>query len=427
MTALIVTAVAAVLLLLRVPVGFALLLSSMGYIAFASPTSMTAAVERLISSLNGFTLLAIPLFILVGCITDQAGMADRIFDAANRLVGRVRGSLGYVNVTASLGFSWMSGAAVSDVAVMSTVMTPQMQKRGYSNKFIAGVTGASSLVTPMMPPSIPAIVFGVASGVSIGALFTATIVPAAILVVVLLLAVWFFTRKRDDLRRTGKPGSDEKAWKIYGRIIPVALAPVIILGGILGGFFTPTEAAAVAATYLLIISMVFYRSMNVSKLINALRTTFSTTASILFLVAASSLFGWVLTMERVPQLVGEAVMAISDNPTIYMLLSVAVLLLIGMVMEPTSAILITTPVLFPIALELGIDPVHYGVVLIFTLLIGMMTPPIGLVLFVMESVTTMKSKEIIAGIMPFVALFVGVAILLVFVPQLSLWLPGLLD
>src|SRR5699024_754684 len=275
------------------------------------------------------------------------------FDAANRLVGRVRGSLCYVNVTASLGFSWMSGAAVSDVAVMSTVMTPQMQKRGYSNKFIAGVTGASSLVTPMMPPSIPAIVFGVASGVSIGALFTATIVPAAILVVVLLLAVWFFTRKRDDLRRTGKPGSDEKAWKIYGRIIPVALAPVIILGGILGGFFTPTEAAAVAATYLLIISMVFYRSMNVSKLINALRTTFSTTSSILFLVAASSLFGWVLTMERVPQLVGEAVMAVSDIPTIYMLLSVAVLLLIGMVMEPTSAILITTPVLFPIALELG--------------------------------------------------------------------------
>lgn len=423
MTALVVAAAAVALLLMRVPVGFALLIPSLGYIGFASETSLSAAVERIVSSLNGFSLLAIPLFILVGAITDQAGLADRIFDAALRLVGRVRGSLGYVNILASLGFSWMSGAAVSDVAVMSTVMTPQMQKRGYSNKFIAGITGSASLITPMMPPSIPAIVFGISSGVSIGALFMAGILPALILVLVLCMAVWLYARKREDLRASSL--SKEKSWRIYARVIPLAVTPVIILGGILGGLFTPTEAAAVAAAYLILVGALFYRAINGKKLIGALKSTFSTSVSILFLVATSSLFGWVLTMERVPQNLGELVLRVSDNPIVFMLLSVVVLVLIGMVMEPTSAILITTPVLLPIALQLGIDPVHYGIVLIFTLLIGMMTPPVGLVLFVMESVTTMTSKEIIAGILPFVVIFLGVAVLLVLVPGLSLWLPGI--
>lgn len=422
MTAIIVITVALALILLRVPVGFALIIPSLGYIVFASSQSMTAAVERMTSSLNSFPLLAVPLFVLLGCMANNGGLSERVFIAANALVGRVRGGLGYVNVVSSLGFSWMSGSAASDVAVLGKIIPPQMLKRGYPTRFTAGLTAASSLVAPVMPPSIPAIMFGVASGVSIGAIFLASIVPALLLVVVLLVAVWLFARRHPELVDEAEvPGGRRRA---VLTAIPVMFAPVIILGGILGGIFTPTEAAAVAVAYVMLISVVIYRSLSFRQAVDALRETFSTSVAILFLVSSSALFGWVLTMERVPQATADLLLNLTDNPTVFLLIMLVALLLIGMVIEPTSAILITTPVLFPIALQFGVDPVHFGVVLIFALLIGLFTPPVGLVLFVLESVTTMKGTDILRGVLPFVGVFIAFAVLLVLVPQISLWLPG---
>lgn len=422
MTALLVALAALALILLRVPVGFALMAPSLAYIAFATNLSLTASVERMTSALNSFPLLAVPLFVLVGSLANSAGLSDRLFAAASALIGRVRGGLGYVNVLASLGFSWMSGSAASDVAVLGKVVAPQMQRRGYSNRFIAGISASSALVAPMMPPSIPAIMFGVASGVSIGALFLAAVVPALLLTVVLLGAVWMVSRRHPEW--TDSTAASGGRRRVVLTAAPIMFAPVIILGGILGGVFTPTEAAAVAVAYLALLGWFGYRSLPWHRLRGALADAFSTSVTILFLVAASALFGWVLTMERVPQALGEWILSVTDNPVVFLLMMLVVLLVIGMVMEPTSAILITTPVLFPIAMELAIDPVHFGVVLIFALLIGMFTPPVGLVLFVLESVTTLKGVEIVRGVLPYVGVFIGFAVLLILVPALSLWLPG---
>lgn len=423
MTAVIVIVVALALILLRVPVGFALIVPSLGYIMFVSSQSLTSSVERMTSSLNSFPLLAVPLFILLGCMANNGGLSERVFNAAHAVVGRVRGGLGYVNVLASLGFSWMSGSAASDVAVLGKIVPPQMLKRGYPRRFTAGLTAASSLVAPVMPPSIPAIMFGVASGVSIGAIFLASVVPALLLAVILLVVVWLHARRHPELvDHTPTPGGRRRA--IIGAL-PVALAPVIVLGGILGGVFTPTEAAAVAVGYVVLVSVMLYRSLSWRSFVAALKETFSTSVTILFLVAASALFGWVLTMERVPQATAELIFQLTESPTAFLLMMLVALLVIGMVIEPTSAILITTPVLFPIAMEFGIDPVHFGVVLVFSLLIGLFTPPVGLVLFVLESVTTIKGSDILRGVLPFVGVFIIFAVLLILVPQLSLWLPGL--
>lgn len=391
---------------------------------FATNISITAAVERMTSALNSFPLLAVPLFIFVGAIANSAGLSERIFDAAHAVVGRVKGGLAYVNVLSSLGFSWMSGSAASDVAVLGKVLVPQMKRHGYTNKFTAGITAAASLVSPVMPPSIPAIMFGVASGVSIGALFVASVVPALLLTVVLLLSVWIYTR-------TQPVAADPVEIKGRRRVtalkaLPIAFAPVIVLGGILGGYFTPTEAAAVAAAFLLFLGLVVYRSLTWRGILDALRDTFGTSASILFLVAASALFGWVLTMERIPQLLAQLILGFTDNPTVFMLIMLAVLFLIGMFMEPVSAVLITTPVLFPIGMQLGVDPVHFGVVLVFALLIGLFTPPIGLVLFILEAVTDLKGPDIMRGVLPYVAVFIVFAVLLILIPGLTLWLPGLI-
>lgn len=423
MTALLVTLGVVLLLFLRVPVGISLILPSLAYIVFGTGLSLTAAVERMTSSLNSFPLLAVPLFVLVGSVANASGLSERIFNAAHALVGRVRGGLGYVNVLASLGFSWMSGSAASDVAVLGKVIPAQMQRRGYSDRFTAGLTAASSLVAPVMPPSIPAIMFGVASGVSIGAMFAASVLPALLLTLILLASVWLFARKRPELvDRSPVPGGRRRA---VLAAVPIAFAPIIVLGGILGGIFTPTEAAAVAVSYLLLLGALVYRSLSWRGLFAALRETFATSAAVLFIVAGSAMFGWVLTMERVPKAIADLMLGITDNPTVFMLIMLVALLLIGMVMEPTSAILITTPVLFPIAMELGVDPVHFGVVLVFALLIGLFTPPIGLVLFILESVTTISGRDILRGVLPYVVVFILFAILLILVPGISLWLPGL--
>jgi len=423
MTALVVILVTITLLSLRTPVAWALLIPSLAYLIFATPLNSSAAIERMVISVNGFPLLAVPLFILVGTLADATGLASRLFSALQPLVGRVRGGIAYVGVAAALGFSWMSGNAVSDVAVMGTVQVPEMQKRGYSDRFIAGIVTASSLVTPLIPPSIPAIIFGVASGVSIGAILIAGIVPGLILVILLLLMVWLYSRKRDDLRSEERvPGSRRRGLLA---LLPILPAPVIVLGGILSGLFTPTEAAAAACLYVMAITAFFYRSLNRQTLVTAFRSAVRTTGSVMFIVTGAAVFSWVLTLERVPNALADAVLAVTDNPTVFLLLLIVAMLVLGCFVDPVSGLLISTPVLYPVATLLGVDPLHFGMVLIFSLLIGLFTPPVGLALFVMESTTTIKLPVIIRGVAPFVAMFVLFAVLMAAVPAISTWLPSL--
>lgn len=391
-----------ILLALRVPVGIALLVPSIIYIAFDPSSSPALAVQQATSGVFDFAILAVPMFILLGNLANISGATDRLYDAAVAAIGHVRGSLGYVNILTSFGFSWVSGAAISDAAAMGRIQVPAMIRRGYPVGFSLGVTGASSLIAPMMPPSIPAIIYAVTAGVSVGALFVAGIVPAVLLVVTLSVMCWFLTRKREDLRL---PKADLGERVRSGlRALPPVGAAVVILGGILSGVFTPTEASAVGVAYIGILAIV-YGNFTWPKVRHALVTAVETTGGVLIIVAGAALFGWVLAREQAPQLAADVLLSITDRPIVFLIL---------------------VPVLLPVAEVFGLSPVHFGIMIIFNLLIGLLTPPVGLVLFVLSSVTKYPVTTVIKGTLPFFVPMLATLVLISVVPFLSLWLPSLL-
>ncbi|KZE13315.1 TRAP transporter large permease [Brevibacterium casei] len=391
-----------ILLALRVPVGIALLVPSIIYIAFDPSSSPALAVQQATSGVFDFAILAVPMFILLGNLANISGATDRLYDAAVAAIGHVRGSLGYVNILTSFGFSWVSGAAISDAAAMGRIQVPAMIRRGYPVGLSLGVTGASSLIAPMMPPSIPAIIYAVTAGVSVGALFVAGIVPAVLLVVTLSVMCWFLTRKREDLRLP-KAGLGERV-RSGLRALPPVGAAVVILGGILSGVFTPTEASAVGVAYIGILAIV-YGNFTWPKVRHALVTAVETTGGVLIIVAGAALFGWVLAREQAPQLAADVLLSITDRPIVFLIL---------------------VPVLLPVAEVFGLSPVHFGIMIIFNLLIGLLTPPVGLVLFVLSSVTKYPVTTVIKGTLPFFVPMLATLVLISVVPFLSLWLPSLL-
>jgi tripartite ATP-independent transporter DctM subunit len=412
-----------VLLLLRVPVAFSMLLPCLVYVAWSPDISLGVALQQTVSSVDSFPLLAVPLFILTGYLSNAGGLADRLFQMLLTLFKRVPGTLGFVNVFSSLTFSWMSGAAIADAAGLGSVLVPAMKKRGYDEKFALGLTGASSLIGPIMPPSIPAIVYAVSAGVSVGALFFAGVVPA--LVLTLILCIFVYREARRNPLREEAEGDDVPVLKAVLSALPVLLTPVIILGGILGGVFTPTEAAAAAVMWVLILSVV-YRSLSVRAFRGVLIKTTTTTGSILLIVTAAGLFGWVIAREQGPQVVTEAMLQLTDNPLVFLLLVNVALLITGMFLEPVAGLLITVPVLMPAAVEFGIDPLHLGIVMILNLVLGLLTPPVGLVLYVLSSVTGSSVQTVTRGTVPFLIPLLITLLLITFIPAFSLWLPSLL-
>ncbi|QNN82532.1 TRAP transporter large permease [Brachybacterium sp. Z12] len=410
-----------VLLALRVPVWMALLIPSIVYIILDDTATAGLAAQQTASGVFDFAILAVPMFILLGNIANISGATDRLFDAATSAIGHVRGSLGYVNIATSFGFSWMSGAAISDAAAMGRIQVPAMKKRGYPEGFSLGITGASSLIAPMIPPSIPAIIYAVTAGLSVSSLFMAGIVPALVLVAVLCLMVWLQTRKRDDLRMEKPPMA--KRVKDIAKALPVAGAAVIILGGILSGIVTPTEASALGVAYVAILA-ICYRNLGLKNLGRVAASTVETTGSVLVIVTSAALFGWVLAREQAPQVMTDVILQITDRPLVFLILINILLLVVGAVLEPTAAILILVPVLVPIAEIFGIDQTHFAVMVIFNLMIGLLTPPVGLVLFVLSSVTQIPVTRVIKGVLPFFIPMLVVLLLITFVPALSTWLPS---
>ena len=412
-----------VLLCLRVPVAISMLLPSLVYVACSQDITLGVALQQTVGSVDSFPLLAVPLFIMTGYLSNAGGLADRLFRMLLILFKKIPGNLGFVNVFSSLMFSWMSGAAIADAAGLGSVLVPAMKKRGYDEKFALGLTGASSLIGPIMPPSIPAIVYAVSAGVSVGALFFAGVLPALVLTSILCIFVYRDARKnplREEAIIQNTPVT-----KAIISALPVLLTPVIILGGILGGIFTPTEAAAAAVMWVLILS-VFYRSLSVKSFRGVLVKTATTTGSIMLIVAAAGLFGWVIAREQGPQAVTEAMLQFTDNPIVFLLLINVVLLITGMILEPVAGLLITVPVLLPAAIEFGIDPLHLGIVMILNLVLGLLTPPVGLVLYVLSSVTGSSVQTVTRGTVPFLIPLLITLLIITFVPAFSLWLPGLL-
>ncbi|TDW29522.1 TRAP transporter large permease [Cryobacterium psychrophilum] len=423
MTLIIMIAALLLLLALRVPVVIALLVPSLVYVIFDPTANFATAAQQMASGVNSFALLAVPLFILLGGLANESGISERLYNAGVAWIGHIRGSLGYVNVGTSFGFSWMSGAAIADAAAMGRVQVPAMVKRGYDRSFSLGVTGASSLIAPMLPPSIPAIIYAVTAGVSVGALFVAGIVPALVLVATLCFMVWVQTRNREELRLP-KSGWGERGRTLLGSL-PAAGAAVVVLGGILSGIFTPTEASGIGVLYLFILAIA-YRALTWKSIYRMLLSTVETSGSVLLIVASAALFGWTLARERAPQLAAEMILNFTDNPFVFLLLVNIFLLIIGAVLEPTAAILILVPVLAPVAITFGVDPIQFAVMMIFNLVIGLLTPPVGLVLFVLSSVTGAPVPEVIRGVLPFFIPMLLVLVLISLVPALSTWLPGML-
>ena len=413
--------VIALLLFLRVPVAFALLGPCLVYV-LATGQSAGLSTRLVTGGLNSWPLLAVPLFILVGVTANRAGFAERLFDFALALLGRVRGGLGYVNIGVSLGFSWMSGAALADAAGLGKVEVPAMLRRGYPARFSVGITAASTLIGPVMPPSIPAVIFASIAAVSTGALFAAAVLPALLLAIGLAIAVFVWSLRHPEL--SGERHSWSRIWRSAVRVLGPAGAPVIILGGILGGYFTPTEAAGVGAVYILLLGFT-YRALKLRDLIPILKETATTTASITLILGASALLGWILARERVPLLVADALLGFTDSTIVFLLLVNLLLILIGAVIEPTSALVISVPILLPIAVQFGVDPLHFGVVVILNLMIGLLTPPIGAVLFVLSGVTRIPVHEAFAGTAPFLLPLFAVLMLVTFVPGIALFLPTL--
>jgi C4-dicarboxylate transporter DctM subunit len=400
---------------------------------YGSGIPLQAMIQRMFAALDSFPLTAIPFFILAGALMEVSGISTRLVNFAQSLVGRATGGLGLVAVLSAMFFAAISGSSAATTAAIGGILIPAMAARGYSRPFATSVQASSGELGVIIPPSIPMIIFALTAGVpvSIGDLFLAGILPGLLVAGGLMLTVYLVSKRKGYGR--AKPGAagdglspQPGVWEsIKAAILPLML-PVLILGGIYGGIFTPTEAAAAAVCFALIIGVVVFRTITVEKLLTALRSSLLNTVVILLIISAASVFGWVLTANRIPELISQVFVSISDNPLVFLLLINLLLLLVGMFLETGAAITVLAPILTPVALKMGIDPIHFGIVMIVNLAVGMTTPPVGVNLFVACQVAGLRIEHIIRSMLPFyLSLLICLAII-TYLPGLSLWLPQLL-
>jgi tripartite ATP-independent transporter DctM subunit len=412
-----------ILMALRVPIAFSLALSSFAYILY-SGLPPVLLMHNMVNGMDSFPLLAIPFFILAGALMNSAGITARIFRFARAIVGWMHGGLGHVNVGASIIFAGMSGAAVADAGGLGAIEIKAMREAGYDDDFSVGVTAASSTIGPIIPPSLPLVIFGVMASVSIGKLFVAGIIPGLLMALSLSAMIWWMSRKRDYPRDVSFSPT-VIATRFKAAFLPL-MTPVIIVGGIVSGAFTPTEAAIGAAAYALFLGTIVYRTLSVRKLAVISLETIETTAAIMMIVGAASVFAWILTANQVAAQFAEFVLSFTDSKAVVLLLIMAVVLIVGLFMETIAAISILVPVLMPVAAQFGIDPVHLGIIVILNLMLGLLTPPVGMVLFVLSRVSKVPFEQCVRATLPFLIPLIGVLLLLTFVPSLVLWLPELL-
>ena len=411
------------LLIAGAPVAVALGLASLFFISTSGMPDLVV-LHNMVNGINSFPLIAVPFFILAGHLMNTAGITNKIFAFARATVGWMYGGLGHVNVGASVIFAGMSGAAVADAGGLGNIEIKAMRDAGYDTDFSVGITAASSTIGPIIPPSLPLVVYGVIADTSIGQLFAAGLLPGLIMALALMVMVAFYARMRNY------PRDDRFRFRVFlrsfGEAILPLFTPIIIVGGILSGMFTPTEAAIAAVVYSLLLGLVVYRTLNWRRVLKVSMDTVETTASIMLIVAASAIFAWILTANQVALLFSKTLLSYTDNKVVLLLLITAIVLVIGCFMETIAAITILTPVLLPVAISIGVDPVHFGIILILNLMIGLLTPPVGMVLYVLSKVASVPFERCVTATMPFLVPLVVVLMVLTFVPELSLWLPTLL-
>ena len=421
----IVAVVFVLLLVLGVPIAFVILGASVVYFTL-NPLMTSIVAQRMASSLESFPLLAVPFFIVAGAFMAHGGIAKRLYALADGLVGHFHGGLAQVAVLNSLFLGAMSGSANADAAIDARTIAPIMREQGYSNGFASVVSAASGAITPIMPPSIGLIVYGLLTGTSIGRLFIGGIVPAFIITAALLLTVRWTSKRRGYLPvRAARLPLIAVATRAGAAVWALAM-PVLLIVGLRGGWFTPTELGAIAAIYAFVVGLFIYRGVRWNQVFDIMRESARTTANVLFIVVTAAVFSMILALEQAPQQMVNALLALSDNKYAVLLIVNLFLLVLGTFLEGLALMIILVPILLEIMQTLDVDPVHFGIVLVFNTTIGSITPPVGTVLYTVCSITKCSIEEFAVEFLPFFAALVGVLILLTFVPPLVTFLPNLI-
>ncbi|RDD62786.1 TRAP transporter large permease [Ferruginivarius sediminum] len=413
------------LLLLGLPIGYVLGIAGViGLLQIGGANFLAMAPTKFFEGLNLFTFMAMPFFILAGEIMNRTGITRRLVEFAEALVGYLRGGLAHSNMIASVMFAGMTGAAVSDAAAFGNTLVPAMEKQGYKRPFACAVTAAGSIIGPTIPPSNLMVIYGSLMGVSIAGLFAAGILPG-LLIALLCMAVIVALGRRLNLPKNAEGPSLRLILTSFRQSIVALLMPLIILGGILGGIVTPTEAAAIAVFYALVVGLVS-RTLSFDDMVQMLMRTARMTGVVFLIIASASILSWWMTFMQIPQAIAQGMMAISQEPSVVIGLILGLLLMIGMFMDINAALIILAPVLVPLTQAIGMDPVHAGIMIILTLNISLMTPPVGACLFVLSSVTGERVERISAALWPFLLAEVAVLVLVAYWPDLTLWVPRLL-
>ena len=447
-----------------IPVAIAMAGASLLYIAFTQSSPPFVVIHRMVSGIDSFPLLAVPFFILAGNLMNNAGITNRIYNYALALVGWMKGGLGHVNVVGSVIFAGMSGTAIADAAGLGTVEIKAMKDHGYSTEFSVGVTAASATLGPIIPPSLPFVIYGMMANVSVGALFLAGILPGLLMALLMMITVAYFAHKNGwgaDVKfewpRVLKALMEtavvvfwplsmwllvtkldtqpqltvfaglvilfaaDKAFK-FEAVLPI-MTPVLLIGGMTTGIFTPTEGAIAACIWAMVLGLLWYRTMSIKTFVKVCLETVETTSTVLFIVAAASIFGWMLTATGVTAAIAAWVLEFTTQPWMFLLLANALMLFVGCFLEPTAAITILVPILVPICQKLGIDLVHFGLVMVLNLMIGLLHPPMGMVLFVLARVAKLSVERTTMAILPWLVPLLASLAIITYVPKVVLWLP----
>jgi len=412
-----------ILIFFRFPIALAIGLACAGTIAFFSDIPIIVMVQRMVMGIDSFVLLAIPLFILTGKLMNAGGITDRLFSFARGIVGHVRGGLGQANIIASMIFSGMSGSAVADAGGLGVIEIKAMTDQGYPKEFSGAITIASSVIGPVIPPSIPMVLYGALAEVSVGRLFMGGIIPGMLVGISLMILVYTMSIKR-NYPRDKRISFKEFSIRFEKAFLPT-LTPVIILGGIISGIFTPTEAAAVAAVYAFVLSFFVYRTLKIKNIPKILLDTMITTAIVTFIISNASSFSYLLLLGDISGKLVNALTAITMNRYVMLLILNIVLLFFGCVMEAGVALILLVPILVPLLNIVGIDLVHFGVVMTLNLMIGVATPPIGMSLFVVSQISNMKVEDLMRSILPFLIPPIIVLFIITYIPILVTWIPNL--
>lgn len=425
MTVTILFASLALLLILNVPVGIALGFSAMMAI-IASSTSLTliSLIQSLVTSCDSFPILAIPMFILAGDLMSAGGVSSRILNVCNVFFGRVTGGLAIVTVLVCMFFAAVSGSGPATVAAIGTMVIPTMLRQGYSKQFVLALVATAGSIGVIIPPSIPMVIFGVATGTSVTKLFMGGFIPGIMIGLTLIVYCYYHCKKRNIGGNGEKPTKKQALYAIYDAKWAL-INPIIILGGIYAGIFTPTEAASVAAIYAFVCGFFFHRELSIIKFLKAVATSCSTTATTMVILGCASAFTKIIMVEQIPALITNGFLSLTSNGVVLLILINILLLIVGCFMDTTPAILVLAPILMPIAKTIGLDPVHFGLIMVVNLAIGFTTPPLGINLFVASRISNSPMEVILKGIVPFLIIMIINLLIISFIPQIVMFLPNL--